>query len=540
MVLARHERHIYGPPGTGKTYTIKQEIEALLEGDFAALPEEIIVSSFTVAAAKELGSRIEQIPDDNISTLHAFGYQQLGGPEVLGGKKMAKGKPDYTDEWNKEMARYGYSISRTDGGLDPDTFGVYDSAGDTLLNQSNVYRSRMVPVEQWDINTRSFYEKWRQFKNMHEIIDFTDMIELPYLRDYPAPFGARIGFFDEAQDFTPLMLARIRQMKQHMDLVVLAGDDDQAIYGFTGVDPAKFIDEPNVEKRSLGQSYRLPSAVLDYSQAWISKLAHRQAKPFAPRADGKQGAVERRAYTCEQPDSLVDEVEALSETGHTVMILCPNNYQTYPIVSALRSHGIPYHNPYRLKEGAWNPLGGSKRDGVVTTADRMLAFVEPIEQDVAHTAGQLRRWMELVYTRGVFRNATAAREQLSKLPYSMPIEPLDYFEAGVYEHVRHGGLQWLSEHLKPEKQSMGQYVQNVITTRTTAALKEPPRVIIGTIHSVKGGEAEHVFLLPSLSKDQYGEYQKAPDAFIRQFYVGMTRAREALYLCDYKGQGIDL
>jgi len=60
-------------------------------------------------------------------------------------------------------------------------------------------------------------------------------------------------------------------------------------------------------------------------------------------------------------------------------------------------------------------------------------------------------------------------------------------------------------------------------------------VIVGTIHSVKGGEADVVCLFPDLSGEGDAAYQQAGaprDSVIRQFYVGMTRARETLYICQ--------
>jgi superfamily I DNA/RNA helicase len=67
------------------------------------------------------------------------------------------------------------------------------------------------------------------------------------------------------------------------------------------------------------------------------------------------------------------------------------------------------------------------------------------------------------------------------------------------------------------------------------ALRETPRVTVGTIHSVKGGEADVVFLFPDLSQAGDAAYQRfgpPRDAVIRLFYVGMTRARQALYVCQ--------
>jgi superfamily I DNA/RNA helicase len=60
-------------------------------------------------------------------------------------------------------------------------------------------------------------------------------------------------------------------------------------------------------------------------------------------------------------------------------------------------------------------------------------------------------------------------------------------------------------------------------------------VIVGTIHSVKGGQADVVYLFPDLSPAGDGQYRRGGsqrDSVIRQFYVGATRARETLCLCS--------
>jgi superfamily I DNA/RNA helicase len=64
---------------------------------------------------------------------------------------------------------------------------------------------------------------------------------------------------------------------------------------------------------------------------------------------------------------------------------------------------------------------------------------------------------------------------------------------------------------------------------------EAPRVVVGTIHSVKGGEADVVYLFPDLSRAGDAQYQRMGpprDSVVRLFYVGMTRARHTLYICQ--------
>ncbi|HUX78338.1 MAG TPA: ATP-binding domain-containing protein, partial [Alphaproteobacteria bacterium] len=64
---------------------------------------------------------------------------------------------------------------------------------------------------------------------------------------------------------------------------------------------------------------------------------------------------------------------------------------------------------------------------------------------------------------------------------------------------------------------------------------KPPPITIGTIHSVKGGEADVVYLYPDISvaaatERMIGAGQESEDSLLRLFYVGMTRAYEELVL----------
>jgi superfamily I DNA/RNA helicase len=70
--------------------------------------------------------------------------------------------------------------------------------------------------------------------------------------------------------------------------------------------------------------------------------------------------------------------------------------------------------------------------------------------------------------------------------------------------------------------------------RGPRALMESPRVVVGTIHSVKGGESDVVYLFPDISRAGDGQYQRtgAPrDSVVRLFYVGITRAKHTLWIC---------
>ena len=79
------------------------------------------------------------------------------------------------------------------------------------------------------------------------------------------------------------------------------------------------------------------------------------------------------------------------------------------------------------------------------------------------------------------------------------------------------------------------YPVRVAERRGVAALLETPRVVVGTIHSVKGAEADEVVLLPDLSRVGAEAYEGrglgGKDSVLRTFYFGITRAKRRLVLC---------
>ena len=75
------------------------------------------------------------------------------------------------------------------------------------------------------------------------------------------------------------------------------------------------------------------------------------------------------------------------------------------------------------------------------------------------------------------------------------------------------------------------YLAAVIRKHGRKALTEPPRVILSTIHGVKGEEADHVCILSAMSAKTAESYLTDPEEERRVFYVGVTRAQRRLTFC---------
>jgi len=527
------EYRVFGPPGTGKTSFLRQQVEKWA-GDVGA--DRLLVSTFTRAAAAEIASRVEGIvPDRQVGTLHALAFRCLDHPEVA---------EPHAREFSDAFPAYRLSGDGTDRrrGLDDGYVEVgARTEGDALLARMEECRARMLPRELWPASVEGFARAWGSWKQDAGYLDFTDLIELARDNVAVAPGEPTVGFFDEVQDFTPLELSLVRRWGARMSTVLLAGDDDQCIYAFKGATPDAFLDPPvpDDRKRVLSRSYRLPRAVHRVAQSWVERLGRREPKRYEPRDE--DGAVRTSVAGYRAPELVVDDALGQVEAGCTVMILAACSYMLDPVRHALRREAAPFHNPYRRARGDWNPLArGTSRRRMPT--DRLLAYLRPDpdawgRESREWTGDDLKAWSQPFRQQGVL--VRGARQEIDALPGRPDVDP-EWLEERLAPERRGYMYRWLGMDLDwyescllASRRRPFEYPLRVARRRGGRALLDPPRIVLGTVHSVKGGEADVVYLFPDLSAPGVREWADPAtrDRVVRQFYVGMTRARQELVVC---------
>jgi superfamily I DNA/RNA helicase len=320
-----------------------------------------------------------------------------------------------------------------------------------------------------------------------------------------------------------------------MEFLVMAGDDDQSIYAFKGATPDAFLDPPlpASQKRVLAQSYRIPLAVHSYAEEWVGLLSRREEKVYRPR--DHQGARRRltdaseyggRSPDFEHPQTLLSDAERYLERDQTVMFLGTCAYMLDPLVSELRARGLTFHNPYRRKNGRWNPLHVSKG---VSAAGRLSAWMKLPSEWTPH---DIKTWSAHMSKPKVFIRGSGEKtlDVIGQQHRPMPPEYLRrVFTDAFIDGLRVDTSDYFESLLLESKAGLYTYPVKVLNTSGIEALTATPSIMLGTIHSVKGGEADAVYLFPDLSRAGFTEYRgEGRDSIIRQMYVGMTRCREAL------------
>jgi len=523
--------------------------------------ENVVVASLTRAAAFEFMSRgLSAIPHNQIGTLHSL---CLKATEITELAETDQGKK----AWNEFIAPH-HSEWKLSGASGPEGMDETQkrTEGDALLGHFSYLRALDPPEPPdrnlWPLSLQGFVSAWETWKHETQRLDFTDLILLALETTDTAPGNPRRLFGDEAQDWSPLEIRLFRDhWGHHAEKVMLVGDEDQTLYVWRGADPHIFLDHPVPENQKilLNQSYRVPRAVRNAALAWISSEidTREPVEYFARPVDG----LLRFAHAgYDQPHRFHTLIEEIVAREQSVMILASCAYMLRPMLAALREWSLPFHNPYRVENGAWNPIrrGSSLKQGgkapAVTKLDRLLAFQCINERLFPRRSREwtwedLHRWTaplrstgaDPVLTRGAkTRLATLAETGSQAGGAWTDAEFAELFVGGWNGPHAHsaaqGDLDWWLSAMRASETKGYQFMLNILKNRGIAALLEKPRVILGTIHSVKGGEADHVILFPDLSYSGAQDYWEDPAPTARLFYVGMTRAREGLILGENSGE----
>ncbi|MDR5672433.1 Superfamily I DNA and RNA helicase [Halalkaliarchaeum sp. AArc-CO] len=567
---------LFGGPGSGKTTALLDRVEELLEEEDDVTFRDVLVVSYTRAAAAEVRERLAERLDvsprslqGNVCTMHAKAYEllNLSRGDVVGEDDKKEFCEDYGIDFEDEHSGAGRRTARST------TIGNKIIATSQWLQrtQRDVADWYDVPF-QWDleevrlppeidpnaqegnkytptwpssddrIDVPQTIRAWRAYKGEHGLVGFADMLERVAQRSLLPNVDYLV--IDEFQDITTLQYEVYREWRPHMRKVLIAGDDDQVVYAWQGADPDLLLDTPVDEDVVLPNSYRLPSRILDAVNAEVRHIDKRQEKDLKPRKEGGLVEAQQNPSMLEVARNVRYTVE--NDDEETIMVLFRARYQLFQFIDEFIDTGIPFSA--LTDQRMWT--------------DRLTDYVraiEAIDADEPVTGLQARRLADMLQASAFGTNDREEfydlLEEIEEAADVDDIAKIDVDPDRIRDRVP----------FMPGPASAGDMLRKVTSFQRNSVKAyfagdyhgmDPNRVRVGTIHSAKGREADHVFVGTDLTEKVVeqmaasvddpgdvpgidGEFTKTTspvpivtDNERRVFYVGMSRARERLVLLE--------
>jgi len=565
---------LFGGPGSGKTTALLDRVEALLE-DEAVDFRDVLVVSYTRAAAAEIRERLAERLDvtpralkGNVCTMHAKAYEllNLSRGDVVG----ESDKEEFCDQFGVEFedeyegsrrrsarsTTLGNKIIATSQWLQRtrrDVADWYDVPFkwddeevrlppeiDDNAQTGNKYTPTW-PTDDDRVDVPAAIRGWRTYKGDNDITGFADMLERVTQRSLLPDVDYLI--IDEFQDITTLQYDVYEEWKPHMKRVLIAGDDDQVVYAWQGADPDLLLEEEVTQDEILPNSYRLPSRILNVVNREVRHIEKRQEKDLNPRKEGGRVEAVRNPSMFDLARNVIGTVDQADET---VMVLFRARYQMFQFIDEFIDEGIPFS--CLTDQRMWTDR-----------LSQYAAAVEAVENDESLSVLEARRLADMLadsaFGTGERDDFFDALEDIEEEHDTDDIAEIEIEPDVVTDHVP----------FVPDPASASDMLRKVTNfqERTVGAYfagdyrgMEPDRVRLGTIHSAKGREADHVFVATDLTEkvveqmaatvEQTGIEVPEVDEFTKRtspvptltdnerrvFYVGMSRARERLVLME--------
>lgn len=481
---------VLGPPGCGKTTTLLGYVEAELGAGVD--PAKIGYVSFSTRAAHEARDRAAKrfgLEGDDLPwfrTIHSLAFRQLAlAPSAVV-------RPANLKELGSLL---NVDITGARGWEDGTMFA--QSKGDRALHMDQLARVWGIPLsDQWQReNDRLSYfyverisRGLQEYKSSRGLIDFTDML-VEFVRRGTAP-NIEVLCIDEAQDLSSLQWLVVERLAARARKVIVAGDDDQAIYAWAGSDLDYFLRIPGKEQ-VLEQSYRVPIAVQQVAKRIVERITVRREKKWKPRAE--DGDVSYLSH----PDEL-----DLS-TGQW-LVLARNKYLLAQVAEVCHRHGYFFtHNgaasvsaAHLAAITAWEKL----RSGQTVSVEEVHRFLPYVKNQsfVPGAKKTLRGMSPMAALHG-----STLKEAFGLSSAAIWHVALDKIPSGVRDYV-------------------------IASLRRGEKLRSEPRIRLSTVHAAKGSEADNVALLTDMSGRTAKDAVRVPEAEARVWYVATTRARNRL------------
>lgn len=580
--------HIDGPclvmagAGSGKTKVLTSRIINLIEN--GVKDTNILAITFTNKAAKEMRERV--------NNLYGYIYSFIGTFHSFGLKVIRENYRECGLARNFTIIDGDDSLSiikkiLKNNNIDPKKFSPYAIRNKiSLIKNELLSDAEMGRVfnTQFDSLCVDIYHKYQDKLKESNVIDFDDLLVMPvvlfmdrgdilerYQDHYP------YILVDEYQDTNPVQYKLCKLLASKMRNIFVVGDMNQSIYAFRQADYKNIInfekDYPECISIKLEENYRSTNNILNAANCVIRNNTQRKdLKLWSEKGDGVKVKYIRSYDEKHEVTVVLSEIENLLKDGYKrsdIAILYRTNGQSRVFEEGLLNKGIAckvvggyyFYNRKEIKDLIaylrllYNPSDAVSLTRVINVPKRGIgeAAIKNLENLALINGNSMydnlstKKELEFKYLIEDLRNdvenssltdlidkilvKTGIKDELSSdmsLENELRLENLMEFKSITSNfEEREGNV------------SLGDFLEEISLIADISQHKEDgEEVTLMTIHSAKGLEFTIVFLVGmeegifphanSIMESDGLEEER------RLCYVGITRAKEKLYLTNAK------
>ncbi|QQS64608.1 UvrD-helicase domain-containing protein [Candidatus Saccharibacteria bacterium] len=579
--------------GSGKTKTLTHRIAYILQQGLAQ-PAEILAVTFTNKAAREMRERIAHLiggnPSDRfflpfMGTFHSVCVRILrqDGEQVgIARNFVIYDEPDRTST----IKQASKQLQINDKDFPANVLShIISSAKNEMIDPAE-YASLPAgsPAQRVAAQVYPVYEKIKKEANA---LDFDDLIGytarmLIDSNEIRSKWQNQFKYVlvDEYQDTNGTQYKLLKLLLGKHQNIAAIGDDWQSIYMFRGADFRNILrfekDYPNTTIIKLEQNYRSTKHILDAAHSIITKNQQRSDKKlWTAAAGGKPVQVVAVGSSRQEAETIVRHVQAAAGTGarnyRDFAILYRTNAQSRSLEEVLIQYGVPYrivggvrfYDRKEIKDIVaylrliYQPNDRASFERIVNVPTRGVGAtsIAKFYEWAASTGMSLSQALEHVSQSTVTAKAlnglvelnnliTRARENMEEISASETLrlvlqrtDYLDYLDDGTPagEARKENVKELLSVTREYSEVGLAGFLEEVaLVSDVDKADFDADALTLMTLHAAKGLEFPVVYMvgmeetIMPHSRAMYdaGELEEER----RLCYVGMTRAREELYL----------
>ncbi len=579
-------------PGSGKTRVLTYRV-AYLIGALGVRPFHILAVTFTNKAAREMESRIGALLGDQargltIGTFHSVCARILRR-EADHLPFQANFAIADTDDQKRLIKQVLKELN-----YDPKQYTPARlQATISRLKNEGLFPEDFTPTTYGETITQQVFAEYQKRLLASNLLDFDDLLlwtryllnTVPAARErYARRFQHLL--VDEFQDTNMVQYDLVRLLSSHHRNLFVVGDADQSIYGWRGADYRNVQrferDFPGARVILLEQNYRSTQRILDVAMAVIAPLQGKHRKRlFTERGKGEKIVVRRTYDDREEARYVVETIASLVARGQArprdFAIMYRTNAQSRVLEEAFLRAGLPYrivgaqrfYGRREVKDVvaylrlAHNPADEPSLMRVINVPPRgigtkTIAALRTVAHRASLPPGNLL--LHMAAAPEDYQTVFGARALKALLAFARPLAqwyelaltapPADLMavilnDVGYKDYLLDGSEEAESrwENVKElhglaqryAEEGLSAFLEEVALVSDQDTLSDDADApVLLTLHAAKGLEFPQVFIVGLveglLPHSRSWEDSDAMAEERRLFYVGITRAKDALYL----------